>query len=98
MSEERLFITPEQAESVLPDGDYIHNFKQSGMMLLGCDYDRPNAVEALRIAAQIEIGGGACRGMGHGLVVWNTKTDYSFFAADNDALAALEAALSEQDA
>jgi hypothetical protein len=95
MSADRLIITPEQAETVLPEGEYIHNFKNPVGMFVGCDYERDDAIAALRNAEQIEIGGYQCKAMKHGLVVWKTDSDYSFFATDADSLEKLEAALME---
>ena len=36
----RIFLTVEQAESVLPDGDSIHTFFNTGFGLLGADWSR----------------------------------------------------------
>jgi hypothetical protein len=88
----KLIITVEEAISVLSDDDTVHNFAQAGPMLIGVDYDRDQAIDALRGAIQIEISGPAARGMGHGLAVWSDKTSVSFFEADPEKLDALERA------
>ena len=93
MNDDRLILTPEQAESVLPEGEYIHNFRNPTGMLVGCDYDRDGAVKALHDAKQIEIGGDQCKAMKHGLVVWDDDKSYSFFATDGERLEKLEAEL-----
>ena len=90
----RITLTPEQAESVLPDGEMVHNFVCGGTILIGCDYLRPDAIRALHEASNIEIGGEQCRAMKHGLAV-KGEHGWSFFAADEDKLAALEAQLAQ---
>ena len=49
----------------------------------------------LRSAVQIEIGGDACKDIGHALVVWDTGRHYSFFEADKDRVAKIEAKKAE---
>lgn len=92
MSKDRLIITAEQAEALLPDGEYVHNLVNPAGMLVGCDFGRDDAIAALQSAEQIEIGGEACRGMGHGLVVW-ADDKHSFFATDEASVKKLEAEL-----
>ena len=85
-------LTPEDAESLLIDGnEVVHNFVASGMMI-GCDYSRENAVAAFRRAVRIEIGGDNCKAMGHALIVWDRDDHCSFFEADKEKVAAFEAA------
>lgn len=101
MSDDKLIITAEQAESLLNDGPTIHNFVQcGGAMLVGCDYDRAEALKAFADAKLIEIGGDGCKTMGHALAVWkgepNDIVSVSFFEADKDKVAAFEAAQLEK--
>lgn len=89
MNDDKIIITPDQAIDALLDGETVHNFIQSGPMMLGCDYSREHAIKAIRNADSIEIGGDACKGMKHPLVVWKDDK-YSFFEADMDAIEKLE--------
>lgn len=92
MSDDKLIITPEEAESLLLDGEYVHNFVNPGAgMMVGCDYDRADAIQAFKDAKQIEIGGDACKGMKHPIVVWDTDRHMSFFEADMKKVDAFEA-------
>lgn len=90
-NEERLIITADEAISLLPDGEHIHNFMQGGMALIGCDYDRDDAEAALRKASEIEIAGFMARSMKHPIACWENDRKVSFFAADMDKLEAFEA-------
>lgn len=89
--EQRHVLTSAEAISLLPAGDYVHNFAGGGI-LIGCDYSREQAIKALNEAAEIEIGGGACRAMRHPLAVWEPSGRVTFFEADMAKLEAFEAA------
>jgi hypothetical protein len=92
VSDDQILLTPAEAESVLLDGPYIHNYANPGAgMFIGCDMERDRAIEALGKAVQLEIGGPACQNMKHGLVVWTTDNRPLFFEADPEKLSALEA-------
>lgn len=97
-SDEKVFLTPEQAESLLADGEYVHNFVSGGMMLIGCDYGRAAAIKAFRNAKQIEIGGESCKRMSHPIAVFDANDHLSFFAADMAKVEAFEAAVAKQEA
>lgn len=92
MSDDKIIITPAEAESLLAGGEYVHNFVDLSGMLVGCDFERVNAVEAFKKAVQIEIGGDGCKSLKHPLVVWDREDHFSFFAADMDKVAAFEKA------
>ena len=67
---ERQFITPEQALSILNEGEEIHTFRNPNGMLLGADWDRQNVIDEInKEGAVLEIGGETCRKMNHGLVI-----------------------------
>ena len=68
MSDEKVFLTFEEAVKRLPDGDQIHTYRQSGPMLLGADWDREELLDLLRKSTIEESGENATR-MSHGLVV-----------------------------
>lgn len=93
MSDEQVLLTADQAISLLPAGATVHNFVQSSMMMLGCDYQIADAIKALRDAKSIEIGGPSCKAMKHPIAVFAQDERLSFFEADMDKVAAFEAAL-----
>jgi hypothetical protein len=64
----RVYLTKEQAVSMLPDGDTIHTFLSNSIALIGADWDRIKIIKAIA-DCKCEIGGEACKAMNHGLVV-----------------------------
>lgn len=68
MSDERIVLSKEQALSMLGDGESIHTFRSRGLVLLGCDRSREN-IEDFIEDFECELGGPACQGMNHGLVI-----------------------------
>lgn len=91
---DKLIITADEAISLLPEGKYVHN-TTVGMLMIGCDYERADAIKALRSAVQIEIGGPGAKAYGHPIVMWDTPKHFTLFAADMDKVAAFEAAKAE---
>lgn len=85
----RVLLTADEAISLLPDGPTVHNFKGGGMVLI---WDRESAIDAIRSAYAVELGGGASYSMGHPLAVWASERRVSFFEANMEKVAALEAA------
>lgn len=100
MSDKKMVITAAEAESLLIDGaEYVHNYlNPRGGMLLGCDYERADAIAAFEKAIGIEIAGPGCKAMKHPLAVWKTETDVSFFEADMAKVEAFEAARATSEA
>jgi hypothetical protein len=88
--DEKVIITPEEAESLLVAGPLVHNFMVGPAMLLGCDYKRADAIEALKKATEIEIAGPIAKDMKHPIAV-RQGDQVSFFEADMDKVAAFEA-------
>ncbi len=87
-----VFLTPVQAESLLADGEYVHNFTSGGAALVGCDYMRADTIKAFNAAKEIEISGGTSYAMGHPLAVLDANDRRSFFAADMEKVRAFEKA------
>jgi hypothetical protein len=82
-SEDKVTITPAEAESLLADGEYVHNYATPGMgIVLGVDYDRADAIKEFGKAVSIEIGGDNCKRMGHPIVVWHSDDRYTFCRDD----------------
>ncbi len=93
--DDKVILTPEEAEALLPEGKYIHNFANPGVgMMIGCDYERPDAIKALRDAKQLELGGEQSKGLKHPIVCWHTEKRLTFFEADMAKVEAFEAARS----
>lgn len=69
-SEERVFLTPEEAEAMLPEGDAIHTFRDSPGILIGADRDREKIIEALN-KYKPELSGGMAARMNHGIVLFD---------------------------
>lgn len=90
--EEKIVLTPDEAISLLADGEIVHNFAQTSFALVGCDYDRAEAVEAIRTATSLEIGGPACKSLNHALAVHEKTGRYTFFATDPARVEAMEQA------
>ena len=74
----RIFLTVEQAESVLPDGDSIHTFFNPGFGLIGADWSRENIRNRLLLANRIEICGDNAKRMGHGICAYNDGCAVSY--------------------
>lgn len=91
-AERPLILTPEQALALMPEGEYIHNFVGGRGIIIGCDWTRAEAIDALHRAVQIEIGGPQCKKMGHPIIVWDSKTHHCFAQADMAKVEAFEAA------
>ena len=77
MSDAKIILTPEQALSMLPNGDQIHTFRSASVALIGADWDRVDLEKAIRENV-CEVGGVHCQAVNHGLVVWTDKTDPLF--------------------
>ena len=92
MTDDKITLTPDEAISLLPDGEYVHNYANpTAGMLIGVDFDRPDAEEHIRKAIQREIGGSGCKGMKHALVVWDNEKHCTFFETDMAKVEAMEA-------
>lgn len=72
--EKRVALSVEAALALLPEGEYVHVFSNPAAgALIGSDWSRASAEKRIASAELREIGGPACRGMGHGLVVWEKR-------------------------
>jgi hypothetical protein len=94
MSDEKnevVLLTPQEAVSLLLPGGTVHVYvNPTSGVLVGADWDRSVAIETIESATEIQIGGDACRGAGHGLVVIHSRIAH-FFECDRDKINALEA-------
>lgn len=83
---DRVFLSYEEAVAMLPDKKDIHTFVQGGMALMGADWDRKSILELLK-TGRPELSGEMATSMGHGMVAFrkvdienDTKSDPIFIA------------------
>ena len=71
MSNERIWLTKDQALSMLGEGETIHTFRTPGTgLMVGCDWSRQNIISAIEDEDNdCELGGPMCQRMNHGLIV-----------------------------
>lgn len=89
----KIYLTVEQAESVLPGGDSIHTFFNPGFGLIGADWDRKDILEQLKRVNRIEICGKNAKKLGHGICAYNDGCAHDsvlFIETDMDKLDKLE--------
>ena len=89
----KAYLTVAQAESILPDKDFIHTF-YDGPCLVGADWERKDILDKLKKSDKLELTGPAARGMGHGLCAYDNKTKFQsqilFIETDEEKLMTLE--------
>ena len=87
-------LTPEEAISILPEGDYIHTFIENGIAMIGADWSREEVIDKLNRSDTIEITGENARNLGHGLAAYNDNIKYQsdvlFIETDKEKLDALD--------
>lgn len=93
----RVILTKEQAISALKPGDRIHTFLSGGMILMGADWDRKDALEVIEQAELIELSGDTARAMGHGLAMFHNGR-YFFVESNEEVLAEIEAKCLDDEA
>ncbi len=69
MSDERVFLTADEAIAMLPDGDDIHTFRNPNGMIIGADWRRDTLIAAIRSVHEIELAGETATRMNHGLAI-----------------------------
>lgn len=74
-SDTKIYITAEQAINILPEGEYIHTFYSTGI-LIGADWERAEIIEKIKSGDILELAGEMARSMGHGLAVYNKNTKH----------------------
>lgn len=70
-SDEKAYVTIEQAIELLPKGKYVHTFRQAEFALLGCDWERKDLIKSMRAAPAIEVTGPTAQSMKHGLCIYD---------------------------
>lgn len=90
----KAYISPEQAISVLPDGDSVHTFYNPGFGLVGADWSKEEIVDKLRNSDRIELTGPMVRNMGHGICAYSKDAKYQsdilFIETDEARVSRLE--------
>ena len=90
MSDTKLILTPDQAESLLPAGERIHGFVNPPWGFVECDSSRKDVVRLIREARLLEIGGERAKRMKHALVVHAREGGCKLFATDMERVKAVE--------
>lgn len=71
MSEnERVVLSPVEAEAMLPEGEMIHTFRQAGYALIGADWKRSEIIKAFQ-TRKPELSGEQATAMKHGIVFFD---------------------------
>ena len=90
----KTYLTKEQAISVLPDGETVHTFYNSGFGLVGADWERDDILDKIEKSDIVELTGQGARGMGHGICAYNKDTkgqsDILFIETDETKLSSIE--------
>ena len=67
---DRKFLTPEEAEAMLPEGEYIHTFRGGSGIMIGADWKRESIIEAFK-TRKPELSGQFATAMGHGIAFFD---------------------------
>lgn len=90
----KTFITADEAIGLLPEGEYIHTFRESGLALIGADWLREEIIELIIKSDCLELTGEGARSMGHGLAIYDhdakMQSDILFVETDMEKLQALD--------
>lgn len=77
---ERVKLTPGELDAMMPPGEYVHTFMQSGSaILIGCDWKRADILKAAADGVA-ELSGEQATAMKHGAVVWDKDKQPVFVA------------------
>ena len=87
-------ITALEAIYLLPDGETVHVFKDTGSAIFGAGHARENIIAAINDATRIELTGDGARSMGHGIAVYpkgaSRQSDILFVETDRAKLDAFD--------
>ena len=70
MTDDVVLLSYDEAVALLPEGERIHTFLDSGIALLGADWDRDQVLGLLRTTDRREVTGPAAQAMKHGLAAF----------------------------
>ena len=77
VKDNRVFLTPEQANSMLSQDEMIHTFLSLPMVMLGADWERSEIIKLIDDAPPmgLQLTGETAQSMKHGLAVWRGPED-----------------------
>jgi hypothetical protein len=91
MSDTKLTLTPDEAESLLPPGERVRCYVNQPWGQVGCSFARERAIARIREAKFIELGSpSAKKQTGRALVVHDRIRGYSLFETDMEKVEAIE--------
>lgn len=89
MENDRRFITPKEAISLLNEGKFIHTFRSTSSALIGADHKRDSLIKKIKANPdKLELGGAHCRNMKHGLIL--DDGSYLFIETNEEKLNAFD--------
>lgn len=95
----KVYITEQEAISILPKGETVHTF-YCAPILIGADWSRSEIIDKLKCSTYRELAGEQAKALNHGLALYNDTAKYMsdilFVETDEKALEELEAKLSEK--
>lgn len=68
MTDEKEFITFEEAIELMVDDEYVHTFRNPAGIMLGADHDRSELLEKMK-RSKLELAGEMATAMKHGIVL-----------------------------
>jgi hypothetical protein len=68
-SVERVKLSPEELDTMMPKGEQVHTFMQGGFTLIGADWDRSSILKTAKENGA-ELSGEQATAMKHGAVTW----------------------------
>ena len=85
MNDNRIYLNPEAAIALLPEGNEIHTFINIGISLVGADWIRDDLIMKIRSVDYREVTGRMARSMKHGLALYRhgDKHDDVLFVETN---------------
>ncbi len=91
-TDEKIFLTPEQALDLIVDGDYVHTYiNPTGGIMVGADHSRESLIEQFKkYKDSIEISGPMARGTKHGVVIVKGGGSNLFVETDETKLNAFD--------
>lgn len=89
----RIYLSYDEAVSVLPKGEMIHTFYNMPTCLIGADWSRAEIENKLMASDYIEVTGEQAQALEHGICAYNKDTKWQsgilFIATDMDKIAKL---------
>ena len=71
-------LSVEEALALLPEGEKIHTFLDTGPVLVGAHWDRADVEELIRSTDRRRVTGPEAQSMGHGLALWGGDCEWVY--------------------